>query len=405
MRHCALLLVALTACSTRPDAPAHVQPPAARSRCADVATATLDLSDATPAPIEACGVDDVAAALSQDTRWVLTSETLGDGRQSVPLGEVVGTDVAAGYGETAFVLDGSAGAIHRFEPSGSVSLVKDAALLGARALVRVGGTLFVGTPRGISKVSLSDAAVSTVRDGIDVLDLTVDDIGALLVLGKDGLARMLPSGEAASLSATALDAERVAFDLVRRELVVVDSAGAVTRIDYATLVPEVPARHGRMRPFATSGYILAGAEYWPHRGSTPAKYPEEILWGFYPHEGEVFEGSAAVATATEAAVRCAEESYAALQAWIPTATGALAKATATGKAPRFYLWVNDYSEADDPFPSEMRQAKLWYWARDPGVAGRIPGYFKWETVLTQQGECRWPQPEQAAAFLREAAQR
>ena len=241
-----------------------------------------------------------------------------------------------------------------------------------------------------------------------MLDLTVDDIGALLVLTPAGLARLLPSGDDAPLTTTTLDAQRIAFDLARHQVLAIDRAGAVQRIDYATLVPEGPnsrpIAHGDMGPFLVDGYILAGAEYWPHRGSTPAKYPEEILWGFYPHEGEVFEGAPAVATATEAAVRCAEQSYAALKAWIPTATDALAKATATGKAPRFYLWVNDYTEADDPFPNPMREAKLWYWTRDPAVAGRIPGYFKWETVVDQKGACHWPQAEQAAAFLEEAAQ-
>lgn len=406
MRHCVLSLVALVACTTRSDAPVEAQPPTVEtSKCADVAAATLNLGDATPAPLEACAANDVAVALSQSARWILTAEDLSDGERGVDLGDIAGTDVAAGYGKTAFVLDGTAGAIHRFEGASSAAVAQDAALQGARAMVRIGGSLFVGTPRGISKISLSDGKLSTVRDDIDVLDLTVDDIGALVVLGKDGLARMLPSGDAAPLSTSELDAQRIAFDLVTHELLVVDGSGTIARLDYAAFAPEGPnsrpVAHGEMGPFLESGYILAGAEYWPHRGSTPAKYPEEILWGFYPHEGEVFEGSAATATATDAAMKCAEQSYAALKAWIPTATEALAKATATGKAPRFYLWVNDYTEADDPFPAEMRQAKLWYWARDPGVAGRIPGYFKWETVVDQKGECSWPEGEQAMAFLNE----
>lgn len=404
MRHCVLSLVALMACTTRSDAPIEAQPPTVEaSKCTDVAAATLNLGEATPAPLEACADNDVAVALSQSARWILTTEELSDGERAVDLGDIAGTDVAAGYGGTAFVLDGTAGVIHRFEGASSAAVAEDAALQGARAMVRIGGSLFVGTPRGISKVSLSDGTLSSVRDGIDVLDLTVDGIGALVVLGKDGLARMLPSGDAAPLSTTDLDAQRIAFDLVTRELLVVDGSGTVARLDYATIAPEGPnsrpVEHGEMGPFLESGYILAGAEYWPHRGSTPAKYPEEILWGFYPHEGEVFEGSAATATATDAAMKCAERSYSALKEWLPTATDALAKATATGKAPRFYLWVNDYTEADDPFPADMRQAKLWYWAREPGVAGRIPGYFKWETVVNQKGECSWPQAEQAMAFL------
>lgn len=403
------MLVALAACTTRADAPSKAQPPRAEPpKCADVATATLHLGDATPAPLEACAANDVAAALSQNARWVLTTEALSHGEHDVELGDIAGTDVAAGYGDTAFVLDGSAGVIHRVEGARFTALSDDDALKGARAMVRIGGSLFVGTPKGLSKVSLSNGALSIVRGGVDIIDLTVDDIGALVVLGKDGLSRMLPSGDPAPLSVTALDARRITFDLVTRELLVVDGAGAIARIDYATLVPDGPTsrptKHGEMGPFLESGYILAGAEYWPHRGSTPAEYPEEILWGFYPHEGEVFEGAVATATATDAAVKCAEQSYAALRAWIPTATDALAEATVAGKAPRFYLWINDYTEADDPFPADMRQAKLWYWTRNPAVAGRIPGYFKWETVVNQKGECSWPQPDQARALSSEAAQ-
>ncbi len=427
MRWPLLLPLALAACTPRADTttqPATPAPdaPAADAACVDVATATLDLGTDTAAPLVACGakVDGWVGALrgtvravgrSQSASWVLTETALlGQAEGAdwvVPLEGIEGTDVAAGFDRTAFVLDGVAGTIHRVEGEQVSTLVTDPTLENARALVRIGGSLFVGTPRGIAKVSLSDGSTAVLRDGLDVVDLTVDDIGALLVLVPGGLARVYPSGEDAPISASTTDARRIAFDLATSELLTIDGAGAPQRTAYAALVPEGPGSrpvaHGEMGPFLETGYILAGAEFWPHRGSTPAKYPEEILWGFYPHEGEVFEGSAAVATATDAATACAEQSYAALRAWIPTATDALAGATATGMAPRFYLWVNDYSEADDPFPKPMREAKLWYWARDPAVPGRIPGYFKWETVLDQTGECRWPQSDQAMSFLTETA--
>ena len=410
MRRIVLATVVLASCSTRTDATTTVQSPQTPDTppaCVDVATATLNLRDATPAPIEACGEGAVAVALSHTHAWTLTKAALREADQPIALGNVVGTDVAAGYGPSAFVLDGSSGSIHRAESGALVPFVTDASLKDARAIVRIGGSLFVGTPRGITKVSLADGKASAVREGLDVLDLTVDDIGALLVLRRSGLTRLLPSGKEAPLSTTKIDATRIAFDLDTAEVMTVSADGSVARVDYASLVPEGPdsrpVQHGDMAPFDANGFILAGAEYWPHRGSTPAKYPEEILWGFYPHEGEIFDGSAAVATATAAAVKCAEKSYAALQAWIPTAAEALTRATADGKAPRFYLWVNDYSEADDPFPADMREAKLWYWARESAVAGRIPGYFKWETVVDQKGACHWPDAAQAHAFLQTAA--
>ncbi|MBV1858183.1 MAG: hypothetical protein KUG77_07210 [Nannocystaceae bacterium] len=406
MRRFVLATVVLASCSTRTDTPTEVQSPSVKSApaaCTDVAAATLNLHDATPMPLEACGEHAIAVALSQTHAWTLTPDALLQGSQTLSLGDVVGTDLAAGYGPTAFVLDGIAGSIHRAESDALVPLVTDASLKGARALVRIGGSLFVGTPRGITKISLADGTVVSVKDGLNVLDLTVDDIGALLVLQPSGLARMLPSGVDAPLRTTKLDAVRIAFDLTTTEVITVATDGTVARVDYASLVPEGPGSrpvaHGDMGPFEHGGFVLAGAEYWPHRGSTPAKYPEEILWGFYPHEGEVFEGTAALATATAQAIECAEKSYAALRAWIPTATDTLAQATAGDKAPRFYMWVNDYSKADDPFPTDMREAKLWYWARETPVAGRIPGYFKWETVVDQKGECHWPDAAQAQAFL------
>ena len=43
----------------------------------------------------------------------------------------------------------------------------------------------------------------------------------------------------------------------------------------------------RMDTFEMNGYLLAGAEYWPYVGRDDIKYPEEVLWGFYPAKGEI----------------------------------------------------------------------------------------------------------------------
>ncbi len=426
MRWSLALPLVLAACTPRADTttePATAVEPASHTRaCADVAAGTLNLGPDTAAPLLACGervegwvgqIDGTVSAVgrSQTVAWALAETTLNaqtEGRTwTIALGDIEGTDVAAGFGTAAFVLDGVSGAVHRTDGAAFSLLTGDVSLKNARSLVRIGGALFVGTPRGIVQVGLADGSVSVLRRGLDVVDLAVDDVGALLVLMPDGLARLYPSGEDAPLSVEALDARRIAFDLTTTELLAIDHAGALQRHPYATLVPDGPASRpmprGDMAPFVEHGYILAGAEFWPHRGSTPAKYPEEILWGFHPTQGQVYEGSVAAATVTDAALACAQQSYAALRAWIPTATAELAAATATGMAPRFYLWVNDYSEADDPFPAPMRASKLWYWAREPAVAGRIPGYFKWETVLDQDGECHWPGSAQAMDFLTQAA--
>jgi hypothetical protein len=49
----------------------------------------------------------------------------------------------------------------------------------------------------------------------------------------------------------------------------------------------------------------------------------------------------------------------------------------------------------------MRPNRFWYWQRDPAVVGRIPGYWKWETTLTQSGECLVPERAQALEYLDE----
>ncbi len=99
---------------------------------------------------------------------------------------------------------------------------------------------------------------------------------------------------------------------------------------------------------------------------------------------------------------CAEKSYQALRAFVRTRPAKLHEAA---KSPltsaRFYLWVNDYSEASPDFPHPVRPARLWYWQRKPQVVGRIPGYWKWETTLTRAGECQIPSEPQIGAYLQE----
>src|SRR6188768_63705 len=74
----------------------------------------------------------------------------------------------------------------------------------------------------------------------------------------------------------------------------------------------------RMDTFEMNGYTLSGAEYWPYVGKDDIKYPEEVLWGFYPEKGVIPPGEteANVDTANPAAVFCAQESFAALQVFL-----------------------------------------------------------------------------------------
>lgn len=45
-----------------------------------------------------------------------------------------------------------------------------------------------------------------------------------------------------------------------------------------------------MATFTINGYLLAGAEYWPYDGTAEIKYPDAVLWGFYPEKGVIGPG-------------------------------------------------------------------------------------------------------------------
>lgn len=163
-----------------------------------------------------------------------------------------------------------------------------------------------------------------------------------------------------------------------------------------------------MGPFEANGYALTGAEYWPYVGAVDIKYPEEVLWGFYPEKGVVPPGESDPnpATARPEVVRCAYRAWGELRTFIagphPKLDRIVELGTKAGSiVPRFYLWTNDYSQAASPYPPGVREARLWWWARKQPEPPKPPGYWKWESVLTQRGECLTPQPAQIEAYLTE----
>jgi hypothetical protein len=162
-----------------------------------------------------------------------------------------------------------------------------------------------------------------------------------------------------------------------------------------------------MDTFTIHGYLLAGAEYWPYVGTEDIQYPEAVLWGFYPVKGELGPGETEpnADSASPAAIACAQTAYAALRAFVssdpPKLRAIVLRGADQGFVPRFYLWTNDYTRAATPYPPGVREARLWYWKRAVPVAGRPPGYWKWEATLAQSGECTIPQPAQIEKYLDE----
>jgi len=162
-----------------------------------------------------------------------------------------------------------------------------------------------------------------------------------------------------------------------------------------------------MTTFTLSGYLLAGAEYWPYVGTAEIDYPKAVLWGFYPKAGVIAPGETDpnVADARPEAIACARRAYDALRAFLradpPALRQIVERGASQGFVPRFYLWTNDYTRAATPYPPGVREARLWYWKRKQPEPDRPPGYWKWESTLAQDGECRIPSAPQIEAYLAE----
>ena len=311
------------------------------------------------------------------------------------------SSIAASYGDTAFVGDAEAGKI--YVVSGDTAEVFAEA--DPRTLVLSGGSLFAGGERDLVSIALATAEVKPVAENVGPFEgLTLDHLGYFAAAVSDrGLVRITPQGEVTDLAPGPTGP--LAFDSAARSLLVVDRAAPrVVALDYLGLTGEDPAlwaeRDDRpMRPFELNGIILAGAEYWPYRGNKKPDYPADVLWGFYPEKDVVFEGDKSPAAATPEAIECAERSYAALRTWAASPPKAFHQAVNQGRSSRFYLWINDYSKANTPWPHDIRPNKFWYWQRNPTVRGRVPGYWKWETTLTPEGKCLIPALDQIETYL------
>lgn len=349
----------------------------------------------------------------RDVLWVLEPKHLHRvdvgslQRSSIEL-PVVASAVAAGYGTTAFVGEAASDRVWVVGDGQLQVLAEGPPLKGPQALIVQGGRLLVGGTAGLQSIDLADGTVTTIADDVGAIrDIVLDPMGyAVVALEEGGLLRVGADGTKLPISED--EADVLAFDATTRTLYAVEGHGASVSFDYVALVGDDPerwqARDARpMQPFVIEGVELSGAEYWPYRGDEPPSYPADILWGFYPEKGVVFDGVPAAESATAAAVDCAERSYEALRTWAHSVPQAFWDAVAQGRTSRFFLWVNDYSEASESFPHEVRPGRFWYWERRPAVLGRVPGYWKWETTLTPDGRCLIPEPAQIDAYLADLA--
>jgi hypothetical protein len=190
-------------------------------------------------------------------------------------------------------------------------------------------------------------------------------------------------------------------------VLIVACAPPPARVARPKPLPPVSPISDRMDTFEMNGYVLAGAEYWPYIGKDAIRYPQDVLWGFYPEKGEIAPGELEpnADSASPEAIECAQQAFTALQVFLAKNPPALRRIVEVGEAkgfvPRFYLWTNDYSRAADPYPAGVREARLWYWKRKVAEPPKPPGYWKWEATVTQTGACELPRAEQIETYLAE----
>jgi hypothetical protein len=316
--------------------------------------------------------------------------------------------IEVAYQGTVFVADAQANRILAVTGDKVETLVEDPALGQPSALLLNGGSLIIGNKTGLVSFNIKSGESKVLADNLDpVVALAHDHLGYYIAATSNGeIFQVQPDGSSKALHNLEQAPSGIAFDDKTRRLYL--ASGELIQVhDYLTLTGEDQELWSKrderlMRPFTKNGMTLAGGEYWPSHGKTNVSYPEDILWGFYPSPDEVIEGEAAAVAPPAAAIQCAEQSYKALQAFVDSNPEQFhAAAEASGASKQFYLWVNDYSDADADFPYEQRMNKFWYWERKPAVLGRVPGFWKWETTLLQDGSCLWPQADQIEQYLGE----
>ena len=145
-----------------------------------------------------------------------------------------------------------------------------------------------------------------------------------------------------------------------------------------------------MAPFQLNGFELTGAEYWIFDSSEAFKYPDFVLWGFSGQSNSYGRTTPAPMKARE----CALVAYNELVKFLATPPPEFIKLKASGVTYRFFLWVNDYTKANDEVP---RPSRMWHW--NSGPKNYSQGFWKWESTLSASGECITPSADQVSKVI------
>jgi ribosomal protein L30E len=312
--------------------------------------------------------------------------------------------VEIGFDNTLFCLDAVKNQVHRFHKGDWKIVCEGEQIAKSNCMILSGRNLYIGTENSLKVLNIGNGKLDIVAENTpNIKAITSDYYGNLVTLTDESVVKYSLKGEKELLPIDVKNAVSLTVNTTSNTLFIVNSNGKIGAVDYFKLTNDLSgialANNKRtMKPFETKDMTLVGSEYLYYSLNEKSELIEGGDDGFYPQKGVYLEGEPATKTPNPTVMACAEKSYEAFKKWsanLPQAFQATIKQT----PPMFWLMVNDYSEIKQPIREKTRDAGLWYWKRNPAVLGRVPGYWKWEATVTQEGKCTIPNAEQAIKYL------
>lgn len=318
-----------------------------------------------------------------------------------------------GFGGTLFVADGANQKLYASNGNEWELLAEGNRLGKVSALLRIYGSLFIGTDQDLRVMNLSKGIITPLTQSLkNVTAITQDHMGYLIVLaqGDNELVRISQQGVQKVLPVQAKGISSVAFNPNNATLLMLNTLNKqVMTVDYLKMIGQSRTvwekeKQRPMKSFAKDGFVVNGSEYLIHTITEKGEQEMVVPQGYYPVKGVIYQGDANPATASPQLLACAEKSYMAMKEWMKNPASAFQVTVDAGTPPLFWMMVDDYTAIPkDKLLKPMRPAQVWYWKRSKAVVGRVPGYWKWEAVLTQDGKCLIPQNDQIQQYMKEHA--
>jgi ribosomal protein L30E len=312
--------------------------------------------------------------------------------------------VEIGFDNTLFCLDASKNQVQRFHKGNWKIVCEGEQIAKANCMILSGRNLYIGTQNSLKVLNIGNGKLDIIAENTpNIKAISFDYYGNLVTLTDGAVVKFSLKGEKQILPIEVKNAISLSINTTSNALFIINSDGKMGFIDYFKLTNDpsgiaLANQKRTMKPFETKNMILVGSEYLYYSMNEKSELIEGGDDGFYPQKGVYLEGEPATKTPNPTVMACAEKSFEAFKKWsvnLPQEFQATTKET----PPMFWLMVNDYSEIKQPLKEKTRDAGLWYWKRNPAVLGRVPGYWKWEATVTQEGKCTIPNAEQAKKYL------